>query len=56
MNSFVKAGNASYCLINYQLKTVQCFYNTMEECKNELGIYPSSICVPRKALKLKGDN
>jgi hypothetical protein len=54
--SFAKSGHEDYCLVNYQKKTVQCDYKTLNECREQYANHVSSLCFTRKSLKLKGDN
>lgn len=56
MNSFVKEGNKSYCLVNYQSKTIECLYSTITQCRDQYSAHLESICFPKKDLKLKGGN
>jgi hypothetical protein len=53
---FKKSGTAQYCLVDYQKKTVQCEYKTMDECRDQYDNHRIIICFSRRSLKLQGDN
>ncbi len=54
---FKVSGDKEVCLVNYQLKTIECNYKNMTQCRDEYGKEGRHmvICFPRKSLKLEVD-
>lgn len=51
---FKISGNQRVCMVDYEVKTVECKFDTMNECRNDYINHHTSICFLRKSLKLDG--
>ena len=50
IKSFVRTGYASYCLIDYKFKSIDCSYPTMKACRDQYTNGKECVCVPSRDL------
>ena len=48
---FTIHGSKPYCMVKYQTKEIECIYDSMDDCQDDLKEYEANLCYPNKFTK-----
>lgn len=49
---YKKSGTEPFCLVDYQAKTVQCDYKTLNDCRDQYQNHKCVLCFTKKRLNM----